>query len=156
MNAIDILKYGHLTLSKSINGLPEADWTKGGVCGVWSVKDIMAHLASYEQWLNEILASVLDGGDILTLQRMAQHPDDWNDVEVSARSHLTVEQILAEYNEKQAQNMTLAARIPAETWRQNGTLSWYGPEYSLDDFIVYTFYGHKREHSAQIDHFRTG
>jgi hypothetical protein len=100
---------------------------------------------------------VLDSsGNIPTLQRMAQHPNDWNDIEVSARSHLTVEQILTEYDEKQAQNMTLAARIPPETWRQNSTLAWYGPEYSLDDFIVYTFYGHKREHSAQIDHFRTG
>ena len=27
-------------------------------------------------------------------------------------------------------------------------------EYSLEDFIVYTFYGHKREHSAQIAAFR--
>ncbi len=34
-----------------------------------------------------------------------------------------------------------------------GTLPWYGMEYALDDFIVYTFYGHKREHSAQIAAF---
>jgi hypothetical protein len=35
-----------------------------------------------------------------------------------------------------------------------GTLPWYGPEYALDDFIVYSYYGHKREHSAQINVFR--
>ena len=46
------------------------------------------------------------------------------------------------------------ARIPPDTWRQNGTLPWYGAEYSLDDFIVYTFYGHKREHTAQINVFK--
>jgi hypothetical protein len=50
--------------------------------------------------------------------------------------------------------MTLAARISADVYRQNGTLPWYGSEYDLDDFIVYTFYGHKREHSAQIAAFR--
>jgi len=29
-------------------------------------------------------------------------------------------------------------------------------DYALDDFIVYTNYGHKREHSAQIAAFRDG
>jgi hypothetical protein len=27
-------------------------------------------------------------------------------------------------------------------------------EYALDDYIVYAYYGHKREHSAQIAVFR--
>lgn len=50
--------------------------------------------------------------------------------------------------------MALVAQIPAETARLTGTLPWYGAEYALDDFVVYTFYGHKREHSAQIAVFR--
>ena len=39
-------------------------------------------------------------------------------------------------------------------FRQSGTLPWYGMEYALDDFLVYIYYGHKREHSAQIAAFR--
>jgi hypothetical protein len=35
MNAADILKYGHLTVMRSIEGLPETDWETPGVCGVW-------------------------------------------------------------------------------------------------------------------------
>jgi hypothetical protein len=38
--------------------------------------------------------------------------------------------------------------------RQNGALPWYGAEYDLEDFIAYSFYGHKREHTAQINVFR--
>jgi hypothetical protein len=64
-----------------------------------------------------------------------------------------VADVLAEYNDTHAQTMALARRIPAETYGQNGTLPWYGAEYDLDDFIVYSFYGHKREHSAQIAGF---
>ena len=41
---------------------------------------------------------------------------------------------------------------PAE--HQAGTLPWYGMAYSLDDVLVYMYYGHKREHSAQIAAFR--
>jgi hypothetical protein len=46
--------------------------------------------------------------------------------------------------------MQLSAGVPANLLRQPGTLPWYGPEYALDDFLVYSFYGHKREHTAQI------
>ena len=52
-----------------------------------------------------------------------------------------------------ARVIELAAKIPAEKFRENGTIAWYGPDYCLDDFIVYTNYAHKREHAAQIDVF---
>ena len=45
-------------------------------------------------------------------------------------------------------------RMDAETLRQVGTLPWYGAEYALDDYLVYAFYGHKREHSGQISVFK--
>ncbi|HXV43743.1 MAG TPA: hypothetical protein VEC96_11830 [Anaerolineae bacterium] len=81
-------------------------------------------------------------------------PLQFNDSEVELRQDKTMGEVLAEYNDTCAQVMTLAARIPAETFRQAGTLPWYGPEYDLDDYIVYSFYGHKREHSGQIAVFR--
>jgi hypothetical protein len=62
--------------------------------------------------------------------------------------------VLGEYNDTQARVMLLAPTITPEVWRKAGTLPWYGMEYALDDFIVYSFYGHKREHSAQIAVFR--
>ena len=79
---------------------------------------------------------------------------NFNDPEVAARKGKSVYEVLGEYNDINAQVISLAARIPAETFRQTGTLPWYGMEYALDDFIVYTQYGHKREHSAQIAAFR--
>ncbi len=153
MNAADILKYGHLTVLKTVEDLPQDAWSTGGVCGVWSTRDIIAHLASFEHVLVEILTSFLDGGDTPYLKAYTAGPE-FNDVEVNKRQHLTGVQVLAEYNDTQGETMTLAARIPVETWRHNGTLPWYGAEYSLDDFIVYSFYGHKREHTAQINVFK--
>ena len=43
MNAKDILKYGQGTVYQTIEGFPESAWEKGGACGIWSVKDILAH-----------------------------------------------------------------------------------------------------------------
>jgi hypothetical protein len=50
--------------------------------------------------------------------------------------------------------MSLIVAIPPETLRQTGTLPWYGMQYAMDDVLVYMYYGHKREHSAQIAAFR--
>jgi hypothetical protein len=50
--------------------------------------------------------------------------------------------------------MGLITGISAEMRQRPGTLPWYGMEYALDDFIVYQYYGHKREHMAQVNVFK--
>ena len=154
MNVLDILKYGNLTLLGSVEGLAEPDWEVGGVCGVWSVKDIMAHLASYEHMLAEVLDTFLGAEFGLTLNERARLGNAWNDIQVERRRDKTMSDVLAEYHEVHGRVIELAAQIPDEKYRENGTIPWYGPEYCLDDLIVYTSYGHKREHSAQIMVYR--
>ncbi|MBI3981601.1 MAG: maleylpyruvate isomerase N-terminal domain-containing protein [Gemmatimonadetes bacterium] len=152
MNISDILRYGHQTVLDTVDGLPDTEWDTGGVCGVWSVKDIVAHLASFEHVLVDVLNSLLAGGPTPYLERWAG--DKFNEEEVAKRKSKTPAQVFAEYKDTHAKNMSLVAKIPAEKCRQAGTLPWYGEEYSLDDFVVYTYYGHKREHCAQIKLFR--
>lgn len=154
MNAYDVMKYGHRTALQTVDGFPEGEWETDGVCGVWSVKQIIAHLASFEQVLIEVLNSFLGGGETPYLDEFtADHPA-FNDNQVAKRDGLTWRQVMAEYKDVHAQVMELIGRIPEETIRRSGTLPWYGMEYALDDFIVYSFYGHKREHCAQINVFR--
>lgn len=50
--------------------------------------------------------------------------------------------------------MERIGQIDAAVRREPGRLPWYGMEYALDDYLVYQFYGHKREHAAQIQAFR--
>jgi transcriptional accessory protein Tex/SPT6 len=155
MNAVDILKYGQLTVLQTIDGFPESAWETPGACGVWSVKNIIAHLASYEHVLVDVLTTFLaDGATTPYLARFTEPGGQFNDVEVGQRKERTVKEVLGELNDTHAQVMSLVAQIPAETLRRAGTLPWYGMDYALDDFIVYTNYGHKREHSAQIAAFR--
>jgi hypothetical protein len=153
MNASDILKYGHFTLLGSLDGLSDDQLAHGGVCGWWSTRDILAHLISYEHVLVEVLQGFVGGGDTPYLEKF-QQGESFNDEQVSSRKDKSIAELRDEYNAAQAKTMELVARIPAETLRQPGTLPWYGADYALDDFIVYAFYGHKREHSAQINSFR--
>jgi hypothetical protein len=150
MNAADILKYGHLTVLQAIDNVPEALWNVAGACGTWSNKDIVAHLASYEQVLVDILASCIQKVSTPALDRFIQSGSQFNDIEVGLRQQKTVQEVLQEYNDAHNQVMSLIVTIPTETLRQAGTLPWYGTDYALDDVIVYMYYGHQREHSAQI------
>lgn len=154
MNARDVLKYGNLTVLRTVNNLAEDDWHTAGVCGHWSVKEIIAHLASFEHILVEALG-VAAGG------RPGPYIADWmaggqafNDRQVPARAGLTVAETLAEYERTHAETARLAAGLPVDLFRSSGFFPDYGMEYDLDDFIAYSFYGHKREHCAQIAVFR--
>lgn len=153
MNPADILKYGQLTFAGAVDKLPESAQTTASVCGVWSVKDIIAHLASYEHVLEEVLNSFLIGGETPYLKQYTASRD-FNDAQVAQRKDYSYAQVWDELTGVHARVSALVPQIPSETWRQPGTLPWYGEAYALDDFIVYAFYGHKREHSAQIAVFR--
>ena len=153
MNARDILKYGQQTVLQTLESFPEASWETPGACGVWSVKDIIAHLASYERVLVDILTT-FTGGSAPVLNSYVELGSQFNDIEVSRRTAKTIQDVLAEFNDTHLQVMSLLVTIAPETRSLSGTLPWYGMEYALDDVLVYMYYGHKREHSAQIAAFR--
>ena len=155
MNTLDILKYGHLTLVGSLEKVTFENWETGGVCGVWSVKDIVAHLASYEQWHIEVLNEI-PGINALTpiMESRTEHGDRFNDVEVKRRRGFSPQDVLGEYKNSQTEMMALARQVPGSKLVEIGTLPWYGEAYCLNDFVVYTSYGHKREHSAQVNVYR--
>jgi len=157
MNADDILKYGQQTVLHTIDSFPDSAWETTGACGVWSVKDIIAHLASYELVLIDVLSTFASSeSDVSTpyLSRYTEPGGQFNDEEVAVRREKPIKEVLGEFDDAHAQVMSMVKQIPPETLRQTGTLPWYGLEYALDDVLVYMYYGHKREHSAQIAAFR--
>ena len=154
MNVNDVMKYGHQTVLDATEGLEETAWRMPGACGVWSVKDIVAHLTSFEYLLIDVLKSLDGEGPTPTLDSFMQDMMRFNDDEVLKRRDHSVSETMAEYEAAYTRSVEMLARVPEEMLRQNGILTWYGEEYDLEDFIVYTFYGHKREHCAQIGVFR--
>ena len=83
MNAVDILKYGQQMVLQAIDGFPETAWETPGACGVWSVKDIIAHLASYERVLVDILTTFTRSGATPALNTFLELGGQFNDSEVN-------------------------------------------------------------------------
>lgn len=154
MNALDVMKYGHLTVLRAVDGLSDGQWVEPGVCGIWSTREIIAHLASYELVLAEVLQGLAAGGQTPLLDELITAGAGFNDTQVDRRRGQTCTQTLDEYRSAYEQVAASGMRLPEDIWRQAGVIPWYGAEYSLDDLIAYQYYGHKREHCAQIDVYR--
>jgi hypothetical protein len=156
MHTNDMLKYGQYFFMNALEGVDEAHCNDEGVCGLWSVKDIIAHMASLEQLLIEVLGWINDNTvSTPNLRSYGELGVAWNDAEVDKRKAASYQAVLDEYLSAQARAAELIETVPLELQRKTGALTWYGAEYDLEDFIVYTYYGHKREHGAQINLFKT-
>ncbi|HEY4388145.1 MAG TPA: DinB family protein [Ktedonobacteraceae bacterium] len=156
MNALDILKSGHQAALRTLEDFPDEAWDRSGACGMWSVKDIIAHLTSIEKVLVDVLGTFVGKeGPTPYLKKFTEmDSSQFNESEVALRKEKSVQEVLFEYHETHEQALSLATQIRPETFGQVGTLPWFGAEYALDDYIVYTIFGHTSEHSAWIAAFR--
>ena len=154
MNVVDMLKYGDGTFKGAYGNIPHESWERGEVTGYWSVKNIVAHLTSWELIVGDILVTMTGGGETPSLDELAAAPREYNEGSVVKRQNMTPAETQAEYEAAHARVMELAPKVSPETYRENGTIPWYGADYCLNDFIVYINYAHKREHAAEINLFR--
>jgi hypothetical protein len=155
MNARDILTRGHQSVIKATDGLPHEDWETGGVCGVWSVRDVIAHLAGYEHVLADGLG--LFAGTVTATPHLDEYRSQWpayNDDKVAERRSMGTAVVWAEYVDAHARAATALDRISADKLREVGTIPWYDPQGSIDDLVARLGFGHKREHAAQIAAYR--
>lgn len=152
MNTDDVLKYGNLKLLGHVEKLPEDEWYTQGVCGWWSVRDIIGHLASFELMFIDIVKSLGESATVgSTLERFRNlGGEKFNHEQVAKRQNHKPTEVLAEYTGAHDLLRELVSKISPETLRTAGLFPWYGEEYDLEDMICYASYGHKREHSAQI------
>ena len=153
MNTPDVLQNSNLMVIQAVDGLPETDWDIPGACGEWSVKDIIAHFASYEQVILDVLTSFREGEPTPYVLHWVNQPDAFNVTEVEKRKYLTAQQVMDEYQNLQVQATSLLMQIPADGVQQRGTMPWYRKECCLADFID-LIYAHAREHCMQIALFR--
>jgi uncharacterized protein (TIGR03083 family) len=147
MNAIDVLMYGQRTIVATVGRYRPDDWSRTAL-GVWTAKDLLGHLGAFEVRFADVLATFV--GAAVMSDLMDADPRTFNDVQAAARAAWTIEQVTDEFLTAHERVMTHARAIPAERWREVGTIPWYGPEYALDDLVVYQMYGHKREHDPQL------
>lgn len=153
MNTVQMLENSHVKVIEAVDDLAEAAWDKPGACGEWSVKDVIAHLASYERVIIDVLKTFSGDEPTPYVLRFFDDNNEFNNSQVESRKYNTAQQVLNEYNEAQVLSASLLAQIPAAKVQQVGTIPWYNQECCLADFINVA-YTHTVEHCDQIIRFR--
>src|SRR4051794_40733111 len=148
MNPVDMMMYGQRTIDDLIDRLEADDWSAIAL-GVWTTKDLVGHLGAFEVRFAEGLAGFTGETPRASLPSAA--PATFNDDQAAVRRDWPVERVVAELRDAHGLVMERARRIPAKIWTEVGTVPAYGPQYSLDEMLVYTIYSHKREHAPQLE-----
>lgn len=147
MNTVDVLMYGQRTIRSTIDRYGPDDWGHIAL-GVWTAKDLLGHLGAFEVRFADQLAPFV--GAAVESDLPSADPRTFNDDQAAVRKDWPIDQVMAEFLGAHERVMRHARAISAEVWREIGTIPWYGPEYSLNDLVVYQQYGHKREHDPQL------
>jgi len=120
MNAVEVLKHGHRTVLEAVDGLAEADAMELRVGTVWSTKEIIAHLGSFELLLEDVSKTFTGGGQTPTLDAKREKGEDFNESEVAQRRGETYQNILTEYRRAHERVMSYIEEIPAFDPSQGG------------------------------------
>ncbi len=146
----------HANLLDACAGLDEATMLATAVCGVWSIRDVLAHVASW----NELCARLVvqwPEPDPATIREWAWQPGDtmaaMNDRLMAARRDLTLIEVydaLSTYHRRILSAYDRTADVDLEsvgaTWGAPGPLGCF----------LYEVYVHEAEHAAQIWAYRAG
>src|SRR6266516_6064755 len=135
MNATELLDNSHLMVVQVLDNLNELEWDVPGVCGEWTVKEVLAHLTAYEHVLVDVLNVFLGNKPVSYRQQFLKRGETFNQEEVEKRRYDTAQHVLDEYNDMQVEAVSLLAQIPAELLEKKGTMSWYADDCSLYDLI---------------------
>ena len=126
-------------------GLSEAELLEPGVTGRWSVRDILAHVTTWEEEALTYLPVILDGGTPPRYSATYGGIDAFNARMTEAKRDLSLKEVLRRMHEVHAQLLELIASAPEAQLRSE---TRFRRRLRLDT------YGHYPKHARAIEWWR--
>jgi hypothetical protein len=149
MNLFETMNRERTILLDAITTLPEGLLDEKGEVGEWSIKNVLAHLTSWERIVIDFLPERLATGNrphIFSV--MSADQDAWNAQQVASREHLTPKEQLDEFEQTRQALLQLLYDLGEETLnRQHPWPEWQG---TLAAYILEQVGGHEREHQEAV------
>ena len=119
----------------------------GGVDGDWSIKDILAHIATWEGWMRDWTTSLVSG-------QAPRVPEEWNIDRMNAEAHarlrdMPLPKVLREFQRSYRQSLALIEGLTEAQLRAETLDTWpLGPLWSK---VADNTSWHYREHRLDIE-----
>ena len=144
-NALAELSRTRAELLGAIAGLDEATLDHKDVVGEWSIKNVLAHIAAWEDWVVQALpVRVSTGVTPEDFRRRAEDEDRFNAEEVEEREELTPDEQLMELERTRAELLDYLASLDAATLAR--THLWDTWERTLPEYVLEALRDHEAEH----------
>lgn len=120
------------------------------VCGIWSVRDVMAHVAAWDRELLRAVDEVAAGREP-SFTREAE--DAFNNRVVAAAKSADLPEVLAEARHAHDALLARIADIPHELWARDSGQRWEtGQRITVASLFAYSYRGstHYRGHAQDI------
>ncbi len=137
-------------LHQAIEGLSEQEMTQVQVEGVWTIKDVVGHVTSWEEVVLQPLRRYADGDPFGT--DVIEDYLAWNDEQAALKKDIPLDAILEEANTIREELVATANRLSAEQWEQELTFPW-GDTGTLSKGLGGLAW-HEKEHVETIQHWR--
>lgn len=170
---VRLMRAGRHTWDTVLSQIDEQSLLEPGVEGIWSVKQIVAHVAGYEEWMVAFLRERLDpaGGSLdahdafwqnqLDLYRQ-DHPDfpaDMNETDddqtnavvVAAYDQYSAPEVLERERQVYQQLLSVMQEIPESQLIEPGTVG----KKSIMEILPNQCYGHYQTHLPSIQRWLT-
>jgi predicted RNase H-like HicB family nuclease/uncharacterized damage-inducible protein DinB len=141
--ALDAARHELLAASDLV---PEGERDSQHVCGEWTLKDLLGHIADWERF----------GAEGMRLMSLGQSPevepvediDAWNLAHVKARREQPWESVWADLHAMRQSLLTVLGKIGEAELAQRFPFPW-GPEGTPYQWVT-AFFAHDREHAADL------
>ena len=111
-------------LHQAIDGLSEEEMTQVQVEGVWTAKDVVSHVMSWEQVFLEPMRRYVDGASFKV--DVIEDYLAWNDEQAARKRDVPLNAILDEAAAVRQELVAAAKQLSAEQWEQIVPFPWGG------------------------------
>jgi len=102
---------------ESYAGLPEARLLELGVAKAWSVRDILAHVSTWEEEALKYLPSILKGEKLPRYSAMYGGIDAFNAQMTAQKAKLSLSEVLEQLNDTHSRLIDLIEKTPEDQFR---------------------------------------
>ncbi|MBP8973551.1 MAG: ClbS/DfsB family four-helix bundle protein [Anaerolineae bacterium] len=142
-------------LLSALEGLSEEDMLRVGAVGIWSVKDVLAHLVSWEAELVTALAHLPQSGGRPPHIVEIEDIDEWNAEQYRTNAPRPLTAVLEDFHGVHKHLLEAVAALDNRTLDDNRRFPWMEGE-PLSYLILENAVWHEEEHAEDIRAWREG
>ncbi len=148
--ALTRLAESRQALHQAIEGLSQEDMTQVQVEGVWTGKDILGHIVTWEEVCLEPLRRYADGGPFEV--EVIENYMAWNDEQAARKRSIPLAAILEELAAIREKIVTAAGELSPERQERQVTFPW-GEKGTVAEMLD-RLHRHELEHARNIQRWR--